>query len=440
MRPTLVAVVVAALFSASAAAAPLDEAKDLLRQGKAQQAMDLLEKQLPQMAQDVEYNYLLGIASLDAGKPGEALFAFERALAIDPNHPQARAELARALIALTEYEAARRELLQVKQAPLPPEVAKHVDELLAELDKIVATAAEEKGATVVNGYIEGEVGFDSNINTAANANSIFIPVLNLPGTLSGFATAQGSIFEGVNAGISAQKRVSENVDIYGNIDGRFRYNSNKPDFALAALYGGAGMRITRGVDQYSIGLTQYDGQIDRFHTDSQTGIYGQWQREISRQDIVGLFAQQLRLNHPVVSFMNTDLTLVGASWMHAFRAKGDPNMRLSVYGGDDRERNNDPTIGRQLYGVKLSGDYKLREDIKLFGSVATQYSRYGGTNVWFLQKRTDWRHDFNLGAAYKFARQWTLTGQVSYLHNDSNTALNEFNRKQAMVTIRRDFF
>ena len=58
----------------------------------------------------------------------------------------------------------------------------------------------------------------------------------------------------------------------------------------------------------------------------------------------------------------------------------------------------------------------------------------------FLNKRTDWRHDLNLGVAYKPAKEWTVTGQFSYLHNDSNIALNEFNRKQALITLRRDFF
>lgn len=440
MRQTLTAAVIAALASVAAHAAPVDDAKELLRQGKAEQSVQLLERHLGQMSQDVEFNYLLGISYLDAGKPGAAVFAFERALAVDPNHPQARAELARALIALTEYDAARRELLQVKQGPLPPEVAGHVDGLLARLDAIVAKETGEKGALVLNAYVEGEFGYDSNINTAANANSIFIPVLNLPGTLSGFATAQASLLEGLNAGGSAQKRVGENVDVYGNVDAHFRYHSNKKDFAIGSLAGGAGLRVTQGIDQFSVGVTQYDGYIDRFHNDAQTGIYGQWQREVSRQDVAGLFAQRLRVNHPIASFLNTDLTLVGASWLHAYHAKGDPLVRVVAFAGDDRERNNDPTVGRRLYGVKIGGEYKLREDIKLFGSVATQYSRYGGQNIWFLNKRTDWRHDLNLGVAYKPAKEWTVTGQFSYLHNDSNIALNEFNRKQALITLRRDFF
>jgi tetratricopeptide (TPR) repeat protein len=427
-------------ISVGAHAVPLDDAKQMLRQGKAQQAMDLLDAHLAEMAKDVEYNYILGIAAFDAGKPGAAALAFERALAIDPNHPQARAELARAMIAMGEFDAARAELLQVKQAPLPPEVATRVDDLLVQLDRAIAGAAEEGGAIRWNAYVEGEFGFDSNINTAANANSIFIPVLNLPGTLSGFSTAQASLFEGLNAGVAAQKRVAENVDVYGNIGGRFRYHSNKKDFAVGSLSGGAGVRITQGKDQFSVGVTQFDDYIDRYRNDNQTGIYGQWQRELSRDDIVGVFGQHLRLNHPIAPFLDTNLYIAGGSWTHAYHAKGDPLVRVVAYVGDDHERNDDPTVGRQMYGVKLSGEYMLQENMRLFGSVGTQYSRYGGESIWFMTKRRDWRHDLDIGVAYKPAKEWTITGEITYLHNDSNISLNEFDRKQAFVTVRRDFF
>ena len=55
-------------------------------------------------AGDPDYDYLLGIAALDSGKPNEAIFALERVLAVKPNHLQARAEIARAYFATGEKE------------------------------------------------------------------------------------------------------------------------------------------------------------------------------------------------------------------------------------------------------------------------------------------------------------------------------------------------
>ena len=78
------------LFSAIACAGTVEDAELLLKQGKPAQAMALLDSDLSANAGNAHYNYLLGIASLDAGKPGNAVFAFERALALDPQQPRAQ--------------------------------------------------------------------------------------------------------------------------------------------------------------------------------------------------------------------------------------------------------------------------------------------------------------------------------------------------------------
>lgn len=420
-----------------AEASPVGDAKTLLKQGKAAESMELLERHLVDYSQDPEYNYLLGISSLDAGKPGSAVFAFERVLAIDPSHRWARAELARALIALTEYEAARRELTLVKNSPMPPEVAARVDEILAQLES--ALNSQKKSKATLGAYIEGELGYDTNINTATNATTIFIPVLNLPGALNGFSTAQKSSLLGVNGGVSAQTRVNETVDIYGNIDGRSRYHPNQPGFAVGSLAGGVGVRVTKGADQYSVGLTQYVYYIDKFKNDDQIGVYGQWQHELGPEDVFSLFGQYTRADHPIVPYLNTDLALIGGTLSHAFLGPGDPVIRVMGYVGDDRARNKDPTVGRSLYGGKVGYETKLRDDIKLFGSVAASHAQYGGQNIWFGTQRWDWRYDLNAGIAYKPSSAWTVTPQYNYTRNASSIGLSDFYRKQIIVNARRDF-
>lgn len=422
-----------------AEASPVGDAKTLLKQGKAAESMELLERHLVDYSQDPEYNYLLGISSLDAGKPGSAVFAFERVLAIDPGHRWARAELARALIALTEYEAARRELTLVKNSPMPPEVAARVDEILAQLESALDRQKTSKGAATLGAYIEGELGYDTNINTATNATTIFIPVLNLPGTLNGFSTAQKSSLLGVNGGVSAQKRVNETVDIYGNIDGRFRAHPDQPGFAVGSLAGGIGVRVTKGADQYSVGLTQYVYYIDKFKNDDQIGVYGQWQHELDPEDVFSLFGQYTRADHPIVPYLNTDLTLVGATLSHALLGPGDPVLKLTAYVGDDRARNKDPTVGRSLYGGKAGYETKLRDDIKLFGSISATHAQYGGQNIWFGVQRWDWRYDLNAGVAYKPSSAWTVTPQLTLTRNASSISLSDFYRKQIIVNARRDF-
>lgn len=441
MKKNLV-VVALAVVSLTAQAGLVEDAKALLTAGKAAQGAALLERELPQHLGEAEYNYLLGIALLDSGKPGPAVFALERVLSINPQHGPARAELARALIALTEFDAARQELQQVKQTPMPADVAVKVEALLADLDKaIAARAAQGRGAAIFAAYIEGEVGYDTNINGATNTGSIMIPLFNLPASLNGYARSQASWVTGVNTGVAAQKRVSDDLDIFGRIDGRFRYHPNKEEFATTSLAAGGGVRLTRGIDQFSIGVSHMVYYIGQYRNDEQYGVYGQWQRELGRQDVVGAFGQYLRANHPIATALNTGLYLVGGTWTHAYFAKGDPRMTLTVWAADDQERNVlDSTVGRTFFGVKAAGEYSPLENWKVFGSVAFQPSRYGGESPFFSVKRQDARYDVNVGLAYKPEKEWTVTGQYYYLRNDSNVAFTDFSRQQVLLTARRDFF
>ena len=103
MKLSLLALAVGfAAVTRCAVAAPIDDAKALLAKGNAQAAVDAQQPSLDQNLSNADFNYVLGIALLDAGKAGEALFAFERVLAIEPGNALARAELARGMIVIAK--------------------------------------------------------------------------------------------------------------------------------------------------------------------------------------------------------------------------------------------------------------------------------------------------------------------------------------------------
>ena len=420
-------------------AAPLDEARALLAKGDAAGASVLLEKSLTQHLLDVDYNYVMGVALLDAGKPGDAVFAFERVLAMEPSHALARAELARAMIALTEYDAARVELQQVRNSTLPANVAARVDAILAELDRAIAAKSRSSGVAVFSGYLEGEFGYDSNINTAPNSNSVVIPLFGLPASLTGFARSQESWLLGFNGGFSVQKRIGDGLDVYARVDIRARYHPDQNDYTPVALAAGGGVRLTRGVDQFSLGASQFTYYIGQFRNDDQQSVYGQWQRQLDGHNVVGAFAQYVRASHPIAPLLNTNLYLLGGTWTRSLQARGDPHVALTVWVADDRERGPIATAGRNFLGTKLALDYQLQEKLKLFGSVAVQASRYGGRSVFFGVPRRDDRYDLNVGVSYRADKFWTYSAQLTHTKNQSNIAINDFSRDLLVVTARREF-
>ncbi|NNM80359.1 MAG: hypothetical protein HKM01_07890, partial [Gallionella sp.] len=72
----------------------LRDAEALMRAGKPAEAYALLEPLEFERSGEVRFDYLLGIAALDSGKPDKATLAFERVLAVNPNYTAARLDMA----------------------------------------------------------------------------------------------------------------------------------------------------------------------------------------------------------------------------------------------------------------------------------------------------------------------------------------------------------
>ncbi|HEY6822542.1 MAG TPA: tetratricopeptide repeat protein, partial [Burkholderiales bacterium] len=208
----LAALALFALAANAFAQSVVDRAKALLREGKAREAYELLEPAAGEL-NDAESSYLLGIAALDSGKSGLAVLAFERALGYDPTFAPARAELVRALIASGETDQARVELARLSPDQVPPQVR----EKLGALQRALAEAADvaQRRRSGLTAYIQGEAGYDSNINTGANSSTISIPLFGgATATLAQIFTKKGSAFAGLGAGGIAFHEVAPGLRLF----------------------------------------------------------------------------------------------------------------------------------------------------------------------------------------------------------------------------------
>ena len=92
----LIAFALAWPVAAAADPATVERAKAALAAGNAKQAYDELAPLQDSLSGQPEYDYLLGVAALDSGRNDEAIIAFERVLALIPNHAGAQMDIARA--------------------------------------------------------------------------------------------------------------------------------------------------------------------------------------------------------------------------------------------------------------------------------------------------------------------------------------------------------
>ena len=148
-----------ALPAARAAEDPLLAAKALLDARKPAAAYALLKPLEETRAGEPGFDYLIGIAALDSGEALEAVFALERVVDLAPDNGPARAELARAYLALGETEDARKEFTKVKALELPEDVEQRIDQYLATID-----VYENATRTRFRPYVQMGLGYDSNVN------------------------------------------------------------------------------------------------------------------------------------------------------------------------------------------------------------------------------------------------------------------------------------
>jgi tetratricopeptide (TPR) repeat protein len=410
----------------------LDQARKLLEQRNPKGAYELLLPLESQRAGEIEYDYLLGIAALDAGDPQQAVFALERVLAVDPNFLQARAEIARAYFALGERQTARQEFTTVKRQGVPPEARATIDRYLSAL---------EPQRTEVRAYIEAIAGWDSNVNSATSKSTIAIPLFG--GTIAtlnplGVRTSDG--FGGLGAGVSLSHGLSDQWYLIGAASYAGKYNVDVNGFDTGQVDASAGARWASGNHQVLA-----IGQLQRFWVDSDeyrdsAGGTAQWLYNLSPSQQLTVFGQFAALRYPAQKPRDADRYIGGIGYSQALAAPYSPVFFVSVYGGEEKERDSAfPWLGHKPLGLRLGGQLSLSDRALLFGLATYEHRQYNGTDPLFLVRRRDDQADARLGLTYLIAPGWTLTPQVAYTYNFSNIELYEYERAIASVSVRRDF-
>ena len=171
--------------------------------GDVERAYQLLVAQLDVLGGDPEYDYALGTTALDAGYYSQAAFALQRVVYARPAFAGARLDLARAHIALGDYNAARIELDRVEAAEPPPRVAQAVRVLREQIDN---TAVAERGLGLT-GRVAIVAGFDSNANAATSDSQIILG--GIPITLSDQSREIDSAVYGGDASVNYARRLTD---------------------------------------------------------------------------------------------------------------------------------------------------------------------------------------------------------------------------------------
>src|SRR5689334_20634142 len=244
-----VAVLLVALGPAALHAqdAVLERAKQMLAAGNAKGAYAELSAVQDKMSGMPEFDYVLGVAALDSGRIDEAIIAFERVLALVPNHAGAQMDLARAYYATGSYDLAEAAFLKLRAENPPPAaqaaIARYLDAMAA------SKRQTQPGWTA---YGELGLGYDSNITGVPNDfGAAAQQSFNLAGfEATGNSVKRAAAFVQGAVGAEYSYPMSRGWSLFAGGEARGRAYHKETDFNLVSLEGHFGGALNEGVNQY----------------------------------------------------------------------------------------------------------------------------------------------------------------------------------------------
>lgn len=414
----------------------VSQASSLIRAGKAKEAYELLQPMESDRAGDPEFDYLLGISAIDSGNANRGIFALERVLAVNPNDAAARVAIARAHFMLGENESARQEFKNILDQSPPEDAITAINRYMSAIDRALGDT------TRFGAYLEATWGHDSNINGAPTAQTVVVSFsgIPLPVTLSGTTAKKSDNFVTIGGGANFNYPINKTISLFGSISGNNRINWSSGIFETSSRDINLGLSHKLGPNTVTVAL-----QDGMFGLDGDTfrhsyGVAAQWQHNLDDHNQISAFGQALRLSYPTAHIRDADRGLIGLGYGHAFSGDLSPVLFLNGYVGKEDARASDrPDMGNNFYGIRTGGQITWNPKTVLFATANYENRDYGGIKPFFTESQLDHQYEFSIGARYLPIPLWQIKPQLSYLTNNSNIPITDYDRWMLSVTFRHDF-
>lgn len=413
----------------------LDDARARLNRRDAAGAYALLAGVEAQRAGDAAFDYLLGVAALDAGHVTRAIFALERVVQRQPQDALARAELGRAYLAAGDVEAAREQLRLAGRGNVPAAASAAIEGAIGVIDQVAPPAGPQ-----LSGYLELGGAYDSNVNSATQQGEFAIPAFggvlfqNTPENrqrhdLSAFAAG----------GATAEARLSPSWQLVGTANLRAAVNRVVHDMNTVLVDATAGLRHTAGMHRQLVALQNNTAWVGGSLYRTASGATAQLQSQLDATLQASAFGQWSRQSYKGQAERNTDRLLLGLGLAGQSGGAG-PLGYGSAYAV--RERNREPAFahfGHRGGGLRLGMEQRFAAAVGAFAEWQYELRHYGGTEPFFDRARRDHQNDVSAGLRWQADPRWQLVAQARRTRAASNVVLYDYARNVFQISAQRSF-
>ena len=431
----IAAMPVAVALAQDRAVAPLEtllgEARKLAAAGRNDEAYALLAGAEDEYIGEPRFDYALGRAALDAGQPARATLAFQRVLAVDPRHAGALIDCGRAYLALGNFQQARETFASL--LALDPPLA-----LRAQIESYLDQARRATLAPAFAGYLTASIGKSSNVNQSPSQSQVFVPLFGARFDLADQNVAKADKFWSLGAGLDGALPLDKTWSVIGGGEILERQNFHESDFDLGGFGARLGISAASGLDVVRVQWLTAWNYLGHELNRKVNGLVAEGYKMLGPDDQLVAVAQggQIRYQSPDLHVFDSDFATLGLGLSH--RSDG-AILAAGISGGMENDRGGNPDGDKRQYGVRASADVPLWS--KLRGGVSAAYLQvdYELQNPTFLVVRRDRRTDLEASLQYALAEALTVRLGATWTEQRSNIAINEFERREFWLTLRREF-
>lgn len=413
-----------------------DHLKTLFNNYQRQQAYDYARQYLAQMEGDPYFDYMYGVSAIDAGHASQGVFALERVLLAYPDDHVARLELARGYFILEEYPRARQEFEKVL-ALNPPKAVQETTQNF--LDQI--RLKEARYRTTSSGYVALGYGSDTNVNSGVDQDKLTVIT-----SLDANSLGQDDSFSNLSGAWQITVPFAPGWMFNTGINADIRKNSQLSQFDT--LTGTLQLGVSRLFkdSQYKGTLLYQDFNLDGDKYRSLAGLNLDWIYAITQKSRLTTNLQYVLLDYPDQDSRNSSLASLSLSYSYSFSGSLSPYVFLSANIGqetpDDDSQGAKSNTDRSITGLRTGINLTFTPRLAFQTSVGLQKSEYGAEQTFpafFGITRSDDFVTADMALLWLFSKDWRLDTRASYIKNDSNVELYNYDRTQVSLSVNYAF-
>lgn len=428
---------------AAPAADPIGQAERLLAAGRAEEAWQMLEARAAEMAGRPDFDYLLGLAALDSGRPGQAIFALERVLMARPDFLPARAEIARAYFMARETENARREFAAVAARRIPEAARQTIGRYLDAIERGDVAGAPRATARV---ELALDAGYDSNVNFGSASGQW---VLADGTAVTPLAASLPRSSNTLGAALAAAASGPVSASLAGPLAGKLEWNlgarasirryDRVSDFDQEQFDVSGGLSLRNGCHRYTVAaLLQHlrlDGQAYR----NASGALLQWQCETDPRTLIGATLQSFRLDFPGAGLRDARRNAVGLNAARILDTASRPILIGSIAAGEETSRAGLDNLSHDFLSLRAGVVARLSADWRSTAVLAWETRDFDGVEPLFGTAREDRQTELRIEFERRVNNRTFLAPQIVHTRNRSTLSPNDFRRTEVGVQLRHRF-